>query len=184
MKTEREIVELHSALACQVQESPHMALSNQLACTSFAAPPSPLPAPHRYTRPGPGLGNAPPANIQCGIPEAMDQQIDWLRIHIDDYPKKANDKTGMAAYMEQKRDWSIRHPGGWVDYSTPYPLHLATALTCTGECFGCGMNSHSVHDCLVQLGDTSLTIDPKEKIWCQLCYKALGAYWRGTVEEV
>ncbi len=46
------------------------------------------------------------------------------------------------------------------------------------------MNGHSVCDCPVQLGDTSLAIDPKEKIWRQLCYKALGAYRRGTVEEV
>ncbi len=46
------------------------------------------------------------------------------------------------------------------------------------------MNGHCFRDCPVLAGDTSLAIDPKEKIRRQLCYKALGAYRRGTVEEV
>ncbi|KAK0224536.1 hypothetical protein EDD85DRAFT_1027961 [Armillaria nabsnona] len=61
-KTEREIAELHSALARRAQESPRTALSNQLAQTNFSAPTSPSPAPRRFGRLGPGLGNAPPAN--------------------------------------------------------------------------------------------------------------------------
>ncbi|PBK58557.1 hypothetical protein ARMSODRAFT_1028160 [Armillaria solidipes] len=183
-KTEREIAELRSALARQAQESPRTALSNQLARTNFSAPTSPSPAPRRFGRLGPDLGNAPPANIQWGIPEATAQQNAWLRSHIDDYPKKANDEAGLAVYEEQRRDWGIHHPGGWVDYATPYPIHPSTALTCTGECFGCGMNGHSVRDCPILAEDTSPAIDPKEKIWRQLCYKALGAYRRDTVEEV
>ncbi|PBK85345.1 hypothetical protein ARMGADRAFT_1036391 [Armillaria gallica] len=122
VKTEREIAELHSALAML----------------------------HLPTYDGVSLKPQLSKLLGCS--------------HIDDYPKKANDEAGLAAYEEQRRDWGICHPGRWVDYVTPYPLHPSTVLTCTGECFSCGMNIHLVHDCPILAGDTSLAIDLKEKI--------------------
>ncbi|KAK7451317.1 hypothetical protein VKT23_012658 [Stygiomarasmius scandens] len=142
-----------------VPETPSKALSRAFASTTLGAPPMPL------------FSNRDTSTRRSPVSKLNDAQKTTLRANVGSYVQKPNTTEGIAAYMDEVRQFHQTH-GTSPDFNETmtYPIAPGTLPPGSGECYKCGKAWHGKG---VVCNSTS-TISRMEGHWRAFIQRELG----------
>jgi hypothetical protein len=118
-----------------------------------------------FANPAGGQGNL----FRQPLPPVTSADRDALQQSLTYFPMQPNTPEGNRVWMDQIREWRVKHGEGPVTVATGFPLRPGGAPPGSGECYRCGYKGHRRDSGLC----ATEPINPRERTFRTICGRVL-----------